>query len=394
MRDFNKPILNKKGEPLRILLAAAHSCIRVHKRARSLRKLGYITHGIGNMLAYATDEMETYTTWKNVDQFKNAVRLYINQGIDVIDYSNEPDFPVELIRAVLRDMNREDIPLVVDLHDLDSIRKGYIPLDERKMFNAADGLIFVSNPIQKITNELHKTTIPNIVLYSYCNKGIVEYDESKIAERHSLVYEGGANPPQDKYLNEQFSYRNLYGIIKRLVEMGNEVHVFCGNLSAYDSHQGTGARLYPPTPYDEMMKGLTKFKYGILIFNNEDGKKEQVNLTLTNKMFEYAIAGLPILSCWCPESMKYIKKHNIGFTFKHIEEIGDLSQITDEMYLEKVQNIKKFNDKIFMENFIWRLENLYAKLLGVEGKAVPDKIKQLSYLEYGKEETDKLLETK
>jgi len=391
MRDFDKPILDKNGKPLKLAEIGAHHCIRCIKKTNSFRQLGYTTFGMGNMMAYGTEHYDIYMTWKNERQFKESIRALVNCGASIFVWDNEPHFPA---KEVLRDMGREDIPLVVDCHDLETIRKEFSPIEELEMLQAADGLVFVSNPIQKRINELHNITKPNIVLYSYCNKGIVEYDESKINERRSLVYEGGANPPQDRYLNEQFSYRNLYGIIKRLVEMGNEVHVFCGNLSAYDSHQGTGARLYPPTPYDEMMKGLTKFKYGILIFNNEDGKKEQVNLTLTNKAQEYLQAGLPSIACWCPESEKWITKHGIGFTFKHIEEIGDLSQITNEMYLEKMQNIKKKREELVMENFIWRLENLYAKLLGVEGKAVPDKIKQLSYLEYGKEETDKLLETK
>jgi len=37
-----------------------------------------------------------------------------------------------------------------------------------------------------------------------------------------------------------------------------------------------------------------------------------------------------------------------------------------------------------MERFIWKLENLYAEVLGVEKKQVPDDILELSRKEYGK----------
>ena len=322
MIDYNKP-LTKDGKPLNILFAAAHWCIRNYKEALSLRKLGYTVHGLGEVLSYGTDTLETYSTWKKETQFKNAIKMYVDYGIDIIHYGNEPDHPVKWIREVLKDMNREDVKIVVDCHDLDSIRKKTIPIPERELFNNADGIIYVSIPIQEITNKLHTVTKPNTVLYSYCNEGMITYNEEDIPKRKGLVYEGGANPPTDTMLNRDYSYRSLYGIMKKLVEMGNEVHMFCGNLGAFDTYQGTGAVLYPPTPYDKMMEGLVNFKYGIVVFNNEDGTKDQVNYTLTNKEHEYLQAGLPCIACWCPETMKHVNKHNIGFTFSHIEEISN-----------------------------------------------------------------------
>lgn len=393
-KDFKKPILNKDKKPLTILETAAHHCIRCVKKSRALRRLGYVTHGIGNRVSYGTDEYDTYAVWHNERQFKNLVKMYVDQGIDIIEWNNEPDHPVIWIRDVLKDMNVEDrVKIISDMHDLDSIRKKYIPLEERHMFNASDGIIYVSLPIEKITNDLHQLDKPYVTLYSYCNEGAVDVDWSKLDERRGLVYEGGANPPDDQALNQIFSYRSLYGIIKGLVDMGNEVHCIFGNITAFNTYQHTGAILYPPTVYDKMMEMLTKFKYGILIFNNEDGKKDQVNYTLTNKAQEYLQAGVPSLACWCPESEKWVKKHGIGLTFKHITEIGNVSQF-ERKYREVIDNIKKKRNELLMENFIWRLENTYADVLGLERKKIPEKIKQLSIEEYGKENTARLLLTK
>jgi len=381
--DYNKPILNKNGEPLKLLESAAHHCIRCIKKTTALSKLGYMIYGMGDKDTYGAELYESYFVWHNERQFKDNVRICVNLGVDAITWDNEPDHPVRWIREVLRDMNVEDrVKLIVDLHDLDSIRRGFIPKDEREMFNYADALIYVSLPIQKMTNELHKITIPNTVIYSYCNKGIVEYDEGKVKERSGLVYEGGANPPTDDELNMIFSYRSLYNIIKRLVNMGNETHMYCGNVSAFETYQNTGAILHPPTMYDKMMNELVQYKYGVLIFNNEDGKKDQVNYTLTNKEEEYLQAGVPSLACWCPESMKHVKKHGIGFTFEHIDEVRDCSQL-ESMYLETMDNIKIKRNELVMENFIWRLENLYAEVLDVEKKDLPDEIRKLSEFEYG-----------
>lgn len=387
MIDYNKPILNKRGEVPRILMVSDHCCIRVIKRMNALRKLGYKIDGLARKISYGTDNFDSFAIWQNEHQFKHFIADNLGK-YDLYDYSNEPDFPVKWIKEVVGDK----VPIVVDLHDLDSVRRRLIPLPEREMFNYGDAFIYVSMPIQEVTNKLHQLTKPNIVLYSYCNDGIVEYDESKIPERQGIAYEGGANPPEDNELNRIFSYRSLYGIIKTLVDMGNETHMYCGNITAFDTYHPTGAVLKPPQMYDKMMEQLTAHKYGVLIFNNEDGQKEQVNLTLTNKAQEYLLAGMPSLACWCPESEKWVKKHGIGFTFNHIEEVGDCSQLEND-YMTVMDNIKTKRKELVMENFIWKVENLYANVLGVTGKGIPDNIKKLNNFECGDEDTSYILKT-
>jgi len=392
-RDFDKPILNKRGEPLKILEIGAHHCIRCIKKARALQTLGYEIHGSGEMLAHGTGFYNTYNVWQTKKQLQNMIRLYVNQGIDIIEYNNEPDHPVSWIREVLDDMGKTgEVPLVTDLHDLDCIRKDIIPIAERRMFNDSDALIYAAMPIRESVNQLHQVTKPNTVMYSYCNEGIIEYDPNHISQRGACVYEGGANPPDDEALNQQFAYRYLYEIFKQIVEMGNELHLFCGNLGAFQTHQNIGAVAYPPTPYEKMMEELVKFKYGLCIFNNEDGEKNQVNFTLTNKAQEYLQAGLPSIVCWAPETEKYTQKHNIGFCFEHVDKIGNLDQtITQDMYLEVMDNISKKRKELVMENFIWKLENLYAGLLNVDRKSIPENIKQLNIFEFGEEDINNLL---
>jgi hypothetical protein len=368
-------------------------CIRVLKRLRALKKQGYpYIIGLANRVSYGTEDFDHYSVFQNTQQLEESVKLAIDSGVSIIDYSNEPDWPVAVIRKVINEMGKQnEVKLVVDLHDLDSVRKNYLPKEEREMFNASDAVIYVSQPIQEITNELHSYDRPNIVLYSYCNDDVVNYDPALILQRHGLVYEGGSNPPQDEMQNQMYAYRNLYWIMKRLVELGNETHCFLGNLSAYDTFQQSGAVLYPPTQYDEMMHGLTKFKYGIVIFNNEDGKKDQVNYTLTNKAQEYLQAGLPSLACWCKETEKWVAKHKIGFTFNHVNEITPNAEFHNH-YLEVMDNIHEKRKELVMERFIWKLENLYATLLDVEKKGIPENILKLSEFEYDQEDFKWLLQ--
>jgi len=129
------------------------------------------------------------------------------------------------------------------------------------------------------------------------------------------------------------------------------------------------------------MKNLINFRYGVLIFNNEHGTENQVSFTLTNKMFEYLQCGLPSVACWCPESMKFVEKHGIGFNFKHIEEIGNMTQF-DNQYLSVMGNIRTKRKELVMENYIVLLENLLAEVLNLEKKGIPENIQRIHDLEF------------
>ena len=73
-----------------------------------------------------------------------------------------------------------------------------------------------------------------------------------------------------------------------------------------------------------------------------------------------------------------------------IEDIGNCSQLEAD-YINKIETVKQKRYELVFENQIWRSENLYASLLGLEKKGIPDNIKAYSEFEYGNESTDILL---
>jgi len=387
MIDYDKPILDENGEPLKLAEVGMHWCIRCQKKAKALKRVGYKVYGLGNRVPYGTDVLDNFMVYKTEEQFKRAVKDLIDLGVRGITYNNEPQMPAVWIRQVINEMGVQDrVKLVVDCHDLDSCRlkSEVIPIDEREMFLAADALIYVSEPIRQRTERLHALNKPTMVLYPYCNRGIIEYNKEDIPKRRGLVYEGGINPPDDELANKTFPYRNLGWIFRRLVEMGNEVHLFCGNMTAFNTLQFIGAVLYPPTDYDEMMKAMVNFKYGIHIFNNKEATERQVNLTMTNKLQEYLQCGLPSLAVWCRQSEDYVRRHKIGFTFDDIEDVKDTLQLENKYY-EVMENIEQKRKELVMENFVWSLEGLFSFLLNLPKKRIPPKIKQLYEFEYGKD---------
>lgn len=387
-------ILNKEGKPLRILHCGKHTCIRVYRYVRTLLDKGYVVDVLTNQLSYGvTPEANRLIYWHDEKQLKQYIKE--TEGLyDIIHVANEPDTMTYWIREVIGDKSKTKI--LHDFHDIDSIRRQIIPIEERKAVNAADAIIYVSDPIRKITNDLHKVTVPTMTLYNYPTQSMYDMIEPEwdLSKRAGLVYEGGVNAiddsPQSRQINEIFPYRNLFPLFQQLIAQGNEVNVYAGNGDAFNSGQHTGCVLHPPMMFDKLIQEITKYRYNLLVFNNEKGTEHQVNLTTPNKLWDALLAGLPSIGCYCAETMKYLHKHKLGWNFQHLRDVGNCSQL-ESSYEEIIENIKQKRKEIIFDRQIWRAENLYAEILGVDKKAIPNDIKKQSVFEYGKKETEKLL---
>jgi len=392
MKDYNSLITNKDGNKLRILMVGKHTCIRVIRYAEVLKVLGYSVDLLTNKISYGTDVFDKIGFWHDEKQFKSYLYA-LKDKYDICHVHNEPDEIVSWSKEVL-----EDTVVIYDCHDSDLIRRGYIPIQERRAYNSADAVIYVSEPIRKICSEIHNLDIPTMVMYNYPTQSMIDNTEVDFDNAHTkkrtLVYEGGINPvgdsPEIKEMNRIFKYRNLFPLFQELIYMGNEVHAFPGNQDAFITGQTTGVILYPPTIFNKLLQEMTKYKYNLLIFNNEDGKQEQVLYTTPNKLWDGLAAGLPSIACYCSETEKYVKKHDLGWTFNNIKDIKDCSEL-EIGYRNKIKSVKKKRMELIFNRQIVLLENFYAKLLGVDGKSMPKDIEDQLVFEYGEKDVKSLL---
>jgi len=390
--EYEKLILNNRGMPLKILMVGKHTCIRVIREAQALKSVGYEVDLLTNKISYGTDVFSQIGFWHNQEQFTNFLSERRNK-YDIIEVHNEPDFMVIWSKEIVKGNKKTKV--IHNAHDVDNIRRKYIPIEERMAFKVADGIIYVSEPIQKTCNDLHSIEAPTMVLFNYPTQSMVDsVNMSFTDKKKTLVYEGGVNPIGNSQsiieMNRVFKYRDLFPIFQKLIEMGNEVHVYPGNADAFNTGQHTGVILHPPTMFDKLLPEIAQFKYNLCIFNNDDGKQDQVNYTTPNKLWDGLCAGLPTIGCYCKETEKYIDKHKIGWTFSNIEDIGDCSKL-EEDYLGIINNVEDKRKELVFERQVWRLENFYAKLLNIKTKKVPVDIKKQAEFEYGKKDTNFLL---
>lgn len=349
---------NAKGEPIRILHIGHHFCIRNIKQCRALKKKGYRLDALTNRISYGMEEYDRVYFYHTVDQFKNVLRD-VKDWYDIIQVANEPDWML----VVAHDIGCS--PLIHDCHDLDSVRLNMANLDEIRVFSRADGAIFVSEPIRNFARDLYKYDKPMAVLAHYCNDSWdawEEYTPEQDRMRHGIVYEGGANPPQAEG-QTPFIYRSLYHHMRKIVEMGNELFMYIGNADGFETYQDIGAFVFPPTHYDELMLSMRQYKWGAVIFNNEDLDQPQTNLTTMNKAYEYLWAGLPLLIMGAPEQARVLKKYGVALEFEKTEDIGNVEQKWGHLYPELKANVEKYRKILTMERHIHVVEKLYNKVL-------------------------------
>jgi hypothetical protein len=314
---------------------------------RALKKKGYRLDVLTNKLAYGTDEYEKIFFFHTKDQFRNTLSdKTITSQYDMFHVHNEPDWLLNVAHNV------GCSPLIHDVHDLDSVRflrDNMTSLDEIRAFHAADGALFVSKPIEHAAVTLHKYDKPTAVLYHYCNDDFLKlYDPKTDNARTGVVYEGGANPPVEDP-HTPFKYRSLYHHMRHIVEMGNELHMYIGNMDGFEAYQDFGAFVYPPTVYDEMMHGMVQRKWGALVFNNEDLTEAQTKL--------------PIIALGAPEQVRVLKKYNVVLDLKKMSDLGNVEEKWGHLYPELKANVDKLRKIYTMERYIHIVENLYRQVL-------------------------------
>ncbi len=339
---------------IRICYTSQHACIRTIKISRALIATGrYEIHMISNQVSYGTQFADKYSFYHNKTQLKNLIR---DIDADVWIHANEPNYQLNLIREV-----RPDAKIVLDAHDLDSVRQGIIPLDEFKALSNCNGIIFVSKEMQDFICDLHKDQLkdkPSVVLEHYCSQEFIDKKLPSSSQRRGLVYQGGAQSPP--YKDNQFKYRHMYPLFQQLVSQGHELHCFFGNADASRTYTNLGAYIYTPEVYPKLMEKLTLKRYGLCVFNNGDLSQLQVNLTRTNKEQEYLACGLPIIVFGAPATAKYVKEHEVGLVFDKLEDITP--EILEKEYQRVKNNVDKLRPTLSMEKHIGVLDKFLSNL--------------------------------
>lgn len=353
--DITMDTMKPKKEKIRIVWTSMHCCIRVIKLSKALQKTGkYEIHGVASQISYGTDGFDAISFYHNANQFKKLIETI---PADIYIHSNEPNWQANRIRDI-----KPDAKIILDGHDFDSIRSSLLPIDEMRVFSSCNGFLFCSAEVEAFLRRLHKEQMngkPSAVVEHYCNEEWHKQPQTPANQRRGLVYQGNmASPPYKDGLN---AFWQLYPIFKQIVEQGHEVHLIPGNPDAAVTYNNIGAYVYQPMNYDKLMAQMRNKRFGLITFNNPRGDQQQVNLTLTNKHFEYIACGLPVIVCGAPATANWVKKTGEGICFDKISDITP--QALDAAYPACKAVVDKIAPEYTMEKHIHRLEKLIGDVL-------------------------------
>jgi glycosyltransferase involved in cell wall biosynthesis len=177
------------------------------------------------------------------------------------------------------------------------------------------GIITVSPPIARAISRRYHTTgvslIRNVPPYRLIPKSDRLRDRFNLAsEVRIALYQGNVQPNRglDKLIQAaSFLERDIVIVI-----MGKGVGATQAQLEALVAHEGVSDRvkILPPVPYAELLDWSASADIGLIIYQPDNSPN--VQMCLPNKLFEYLMAGLPVLASPLDAVVDIIRTYEVG----------------------------------------------------------------------------------
>ena len=336
--------------------------MRMNKIGLVLIQKGYNVHVITHKVSQYCEIYKSI----GVYQLHNLIQLH--KDAVLFHVHNEPSWFVTAVKQEFFDK-----PVIIDVHDSILLRRSHkevekardpdifrVSADERNNFQLADGLVYVCSPMQRIVNGEFGITQPNIILPSAVPRRMYRNDFFKWEQ--GLVYEGRIDLPSQ--LAKQwdfFKYCDYVEFAKGCAKHNIPFHVYTPKRNV-ELRQVYGAlcKLYPPKAYDDLIHQIGRHDWG---FVGNSFKTPEWKYGLSNKLFDYMAANLPIIAWNADTNWNFIKKYKIGIKVNSFEEMVDRWGEVRECR----KNLTKIRLSLALENYIERLEKLYEEVLDVKG---------------------------
>ena len=294
------------------------------------------------------------------------------------------------VKNILAEINTEII-IAGDLFSLSaatSIKDAHVVYDSREIYTQLAGL--TNNPLKQIfwswveKKNINKTQSVLVTadgdslilkkLYQGLNiTNIYNFPSRKLkpSGRLSLRKKFNISAESKIFLYQGVLHkgRGIKTIIKLLENFQNAHAVIIGDgpyreeLQKYAVKRNTDKRthFYGAVPYLELLELTADADIGFSLIKPASKSYEQA---LPNKLFEYALAGIPVIASNLPEMERIINKYQIGYTVAH-DEINAQTRIIKKILNE---NNRLGIQKKAEQHLVWeRQESMFLKTLGFHG---------------------------
>ena len=213
---------------------------------------------------------------------------------------------------------------------------------ERILIQFADKVITVSNSIANKYKRLYNIPKPSLILncpryHEQQKKDIFRNEFNIRSDQNIFLYQGGLSHGRGiEILLETF----------KIIDDDNSVIVFMGygpleGLIKESSKEYENIYFHPAVPPDELLDFTSSADFGILFYENNCLNHYYCS---PNKMFEYLMAGIPVLVSNLYEMKNLVEQYQIGIVATSNSVKGFTKSIEESLnqdYLRIVENVEK-----------------------------------------------------
>jgi glycosyltransferase involved in cell wall biosynthesis len=255
---------------------------------------------------------------------------------DVYHAQDQRALPACFMAAVIRRK-----PLVFDAHEL-PLSDGAVKRWRRlhalatrfliTVLPRCTGIITVSAPIaQEICNRYRipeVSLVRNIPAYQIVPRSNILRQHLGVSQDVRIaLYQGGMQ--SNRGLDRLVRAAPFLGPDILIVMLGPTTRETQQQLRALIASEGVADRvkILPPVPYAELLEWTASADVGLIIYSPDDSSN--MKMCLPNKLFEYLMAGLPVLASELDAVVEVIKSYGVGQVVSSLAPADVGAAITD-----------------------------------------------------------------
>lgn len=321
-----------------------------------------------NRLKLTTKEWPKNKLFQVLKYMEFIVRAYFHcRTFDVFHCNDLNSLPVGVFSKIF---NKKKV-VIYDAHEYETQMNGQSRLEkvlakffENILIKFVDEVITVSDSIADEYVRLYKIVKPTVVLncpyISEVKKGNIYREVFDIKQEQTIfLYQGALNYGRGiEILLEAFQsmkdQSNVvvfmgYGVLESLIK----------DVAAISDK----VFFHPAVDPTNILEHTSSADYGISFIEDTC---LSYRYCLPNKLFEYTMAGIPVLSSNLPEMKKFVSTNSVGIVAKHNNIEGFKEALTSSLglnYSELLKNVNKVKDDYSWESQEKVLLPLYRKYL-------------------------------
>lgn len=243
-----------------------------------------------------------------------------------------------------------------------SIGKKILRKIEEKIIKKADVVIVTTNYRKNYLEKKYNIEDINVVMNCY---NYIDIDKTDLFREEFLI---SNNKTIFLYQGLIHRKRGIFMLVDAILECENAVLIFMGNgsdkgnLYDYIVKKNCSNKVFikDAVPMNEIIKYTSSADVGFQLLQNSGINHYS---TISNKVFEYIMAEIPIIASDFPELRKLIVNNEIGFVVNQDDKTEIVKVITNiiednEKRIKFMENIKKVKHQYTWENEEKKIERI------------------------------------